>query len=227
MRSSVITSVWVRGWALSRDTPAPVSRPWGYRIDVGSPSHVFRHVLPEPDGPTVRALCEDVTTPHAWLKMLAPPEDVARWITPDWTLPDDPGFMMYTRLHPSPAPALPDGYGLRSDTRGGVVRVRIHAPDGSLAARGQIAVTGADAVVDQVETFPGHQRRGLGTAVMRALETAGAAAGATRGVLSGTTDGRALYSALGWRCQGPLTGVYRTPAEAPAPTNAPPLTPAA
>ncbi|WP_175409582.1 GNAT family N-acetyltransferase [Streptomyces sp. TRM64462] len=210
MLSSVITSAWVRGWAVSRGTPPPVEQPWGYRIDVGLPQHVFRHVLPEPDEETVRALCADVTVPHAWLKVLAAPEDVTRWITPGWTVPDDPGFMMFTELRRTPAPALPDGYTLRTETRDGVVRARVLAADGTLAARGQIAPTGRTAVVDQVETYPGHQRRGLGTVVMRTLQTAGAAAGATTGVLAGTTEGRALYGSLGWRYQGPLTGVVRT-----------------
>ncbi|WP_149179459.1 GNAT family N-acetyltransferase [Streptomyces sp. TRM49041] len=209
MDSSAITSAWVRGWALSRATPPPVDEPWGYRIDVGLPRHILRHIVPEPDEPTVRKLCETVTQPYAWLKLLAEPEDVARWITPGWTVPDDPGFMMYTELRPGPAPTLPAGYALHTEHRDGVHRVRVLAADGSLAARGQIAPTGRTAVVDQVETYAGHQRRGLGSAVMRALRTAGAEAGATTGILAGTVQGRALYSALGWRYQGPLTGVVR------------------
>lgn len=44
---------------------------------------------------------------------------------------------------------------------------------------------------------------------MRTLETAAAEAGATTGVLSATRDGLRLYTSLGWRLQGPLTGVVR------------------
>ncbi|MEU9979938.1 GNAT family N-acetyltransferase [Streptomyces sp. NPDC050856] len=209
MRNSAITSVWVRGWAVSRGTPAPVVEPWGYRIDVGLPHHVFRHVLPEPDEVSVRELCEAVTRPGAWLKVLARPEEVAGWITPGWTVPDDPGFLMFTALRPAPAPALPPGYARETSWYDGVFRVRFLATDGALAARGQLAPTGHTAVVDQIETYPGHRRRGLGRAVMRVLETAGARAGAVTGVLAATTQGRALYRALGWRYQGPLTGVVR------------------
>ncbi|MFK4223505.1 GNAT family N-acetyltransferase [Streptomyces sp. NPDC019890] len=212
MLSSVITSGWVEGWAVSRGTPAPVPQPWGYRIDVGLPDHVFRHVLAEPDEAIVRKLGEAITEPGAWLKLLAPPETVADWLPEGWSLPDDPGFMMFTELRRHAPGAVPDGYTLHKETRDGVLRVRVHAADGSLATRGQVAPTGATAVVDQMETEPAHQRRGLGRLVMRTLESAAAEAGATTGILSATTQGRALYGSLGWQLQGPLTGIVRDPA---------------
>ncbi|WP_189529270.1 GNAT family N-acetyltransferase [Streptomyces roseolilacinus] len=213
MRNADITAAWVRGWAVSRGTPPPVEEPWGYRIDVGLGRHVFRHVLPEPDEPTVRKLCETVTQPYAWLKVLAGPEEVAGWITPEWVVPDDPGFMMYTDLRPAPAPvpAPPAGYTLHTEVHEGVHLVRVLARDGSLAARGQVAPTGRTAVFDQIETYEAHQRRGLGRTVMRVLHHAAAGAGAATGVLGATVQGRALYASLGWRCQGPLTGVVRGP----------------
>ncbi|WP_312846101.1 GNAT family N-acetyltransferase [Streptomyces sp. WAC05374] len=167
-------------------------------------------MLPEPDEAGVRKLCEAITVPGAWLKVLAAPEDVAGWITPGWTVPDDPGFMMFTELRATAAPVLPEGYALETGTRDGVFRVRVLAAGGTPAARGQIAPTGRTAVVDQVETYPGHQRRGLGRIVMRTLQTAGAEAGATTGVLGATVQGRALYRSLGWRQQGPLTGIVRS-----------------
>ncbi|MET7620813.1 GNAT family N-acetyltransferase [Streptomyces sp. NPDC005408] len=67
--------------------------------------------------------------------------------------------------------------------------------------------------MDQVETDPSHQRRGLGRLVMRTLETAAAESGSTTGVLSATTQGLALYGSLGWQFQGPLTGIVRGPAD--------------
>ncbi|MCQ0023718.1 GNAT family N-acetyltransferase [Streptomyces somaliensis DSM 40738] len=209
MQNADITAAWVRGWAVSRGTPPPVEEPWGYRIDVGLGRHVLRHVVPEPDGPTVRRLCETVTRPYAWLKVLAEPEEVAGWITPGWTVPDDPGFMMHTVLRPAPAPEPPAGYTRHIEVHEGVHLVRVLAGDGSLAARGQVAPTGRTAVFDQIETYEGHRRRGLGSTVMRLLHSAAAAAGATTGVLAATVDGFALYTSLGWRYQGPLTGVVR------------------
>ncbi|MET9802271.1 GNAT family N-acetyltransferase [Streptomyces sp. NPDC006368] len=220
MHGAAITYAWVHGWAICRSTPAPVPEPWGYRIDVGLPHQLFRHVLPESDEVAVRALCEDISEPGAWLKVLGRPEEVAGWITPGWSVPDDPGFMMFTELRATTAPALPEGYVRETTTRDGVLLVRVLAADGTLAARGRMAPTGTTAVVDRIETYPGHRRRGR--VVMRTLETAGAEAGARTGVLAATTEGRALYSALGWTYQGPLTGVVRDGAPV-----APPAAPAA
>ncbi|MFI8960856.1 GNAT family N-acetyltransferase [Streptomyces sp. NPDC053493] len=209
MDTAAITSAWVAGWTVSRGTPPAVVEPWGYRIDVGQPRHVLRHVLPHPDAVSVRKLCEAVTEPYAWLKVMAAPEEVAPWITEGWTVPDDPGFMMTKRLDPAARPAPPDGYARTTETRDGVIRVRILAPDGTLAARGQIAPTGATAVADRIETDPAHRRRGLGANVMRTLEAAAAQAGAETGVLAATTEGMALYDSLDWYYRCPLTGIVR------------------
>jgi ribosomal protein S18 acetylase RimI-like enzyme len=94
---------------------------------------------------------------------------------------------------------------------GGLVGVvRVCSADGAVAARGQIAVTGSSAVVDQVETDPAHQRRGLGSLVMRTLANDAVARGASTGVLGASSEGRALYEALGWQVHAPLAGfVYR------------------
>ncbi|WP_326577551.1 GNAT family N-acetyltransferase [Streptomyces sp. NBC_00487] len=100
---------------------------------------------------------------------------------------------------------VPDGYRLRTWSRGGVTRVIVAAPDGSPAARGQIGPPGATAVVDRAETSPAHRRRGLGTLVMRNLTRAALARGAEAGVPGGTPDGRAPYGSPGWRVDAPLT----------------------
>ncbi|MFE4589874.1 GNAT family N-acetyltransferase [Streptomyces laurentii] len=225
MDIAAITSAWVAGWTVSRGTPPALVEPWGYRIDVGRPGHAVRHVLPRPDAASVGRLCAGVTQRDAWLKVMATPEQVTPWLTDGWTIPDDPGFMMTRRLDASLRPAAPEGYARTTATKDGVIRVRILAPDGTPAARGQIAPTGATAVVDQVETDPAHRRRGLGANVMRTLEAAAAQAGAHTGVLAATTDGMALYDALDWYHRGPLTGIVRTapaPDPAPAPTAGPP-----
>ncbi|MFD3927448.1 GNAT family N-acetyltransferase [Streptomyces sp. NPDC058614] len=106
--------------------------------------------------------------------------------------------------------SAPDGYRLRTWSRGGVTRVLLAAPDGSWAARGQIAPTGETAVVDQIETAARHRRRGFGRLVMRTLTHAAVAQGAVTGVLAGTPDGRALYESLGWRVEATLTSAKFT-----------------
>lgn len=99
-----------------------------------------------------------------------------------------------------PAPDLPAGYDLAlDDAVPGVLRVRVGAPDGTLAASGQAGLTGDGAVVaDRILTEPGHRRQGLGSAVMGRLAAAAVAQGASDGLLVASPEGRALYVTLGW-----------------------------
>lgn len=206
---------WVLGWAVSRGTEPPVEQAEGFRIDVGLPHHVARYVLLDADEAAVEAAVRNVagsvTVPNTWLKAFVAPELVASWLPPGWTS-GPPTFLMATGLRPSEVRA-PDGYTLTTETAKGVTFVRVLATDGAVAARGQIAVTGESAVVDQVETDPAHQRRGLGSLVMRTLANDAVARGASTGVLGASAEGRALYEALGWRVHAPLAGfVYRATA---------------
>ncbi len=208
---SELSRAWVDGWVVSRGTPSPSQEPWGLRIDVGRPDQVVRHVLLDADEVAVRKVAETVEalgTPATWLKAFMAPEDMGAWLGPDWT-PDSPGFLMAADLRPS-APRTPGGYTLTTATAEGVTRVRVLAADGSLAARGQVAPVSGYAVVDQVETAPEHQRRGLGSFVMHTLADTAVRQGAATGVLGATVEGRALYETLGWRVHAPLTGfIYR------------------
>lgn len=206
---------WVDGWVVSRGAAPPVVEPWGFTIDMGMAHHVTRHVFSatngEVDEETVRKVADSVTGAGTWLKVFADAATVGPWLGEGWWIDPDPGFLMTVRLRPRETPApLPDGYRLRTWSRGGVTRVMVAAPDGSLAARGQIAPTGATAVADRIETSPAHRRRGLGTLVMRTLAQAAIAQGAETGVLAGTPDGRALYASLGWTVTAPLTSVKFT-----------------
>ncbi|MDX3539178.1 GNAT family N-acetyltransferase [Streptomyces sp. MB09-01] len=189
-------------------------RTWGFTIDVGLPGHVMRHVLHSADEATVRKVTEHATAPGVWLKALVPPEALEPWLAPGWHLAGGTGYLMSASLPKTHARALtetPAGYRLNTWTRGGVTRALVRTAEGVFAARGQIAVTGASAVVDQVETDPAHQRRGLGRLVMCRLTAAAAEQGATAGVLGATPEGRALYETMGWRALAPLTGAMRGP----------------
>lgn len=202
---------WVLGWAVSRGTEPPVEQADGFWIDVGLPHHVARHVLLDADEAAVRKVARSVTVPNTWLKAFVAPELVASWLPPGWTS-GPPTFLMATQLRASEVRA-PDGYALTSETSAGVTFVRVLSADGAVAARGQVAVTGESAVVDQVETDPAHQRRGLGSLVMRTLANDAVARGASTGVLGASVEGRALYEALGWKVHAPLAGfVYRATA---------------
>ncbi|MFB7928509.1 GNAT family N-acetyltransferase [Streptomyces sp. NPDC056039] len=200
---------WVDGWIVSRGAAPPVAEPWGCTIDVGAFGHVTRHVFGATGGnldeSTVRKVAGDVTGDAVWLKAFQDPSVVAGWLGESWWIDPEPGYLMTVPLAPDDVPDVPDGYRLRTWSRGGVTRVLVAAPDGSLAARGQIAPTGATAVADQIETAPGHRRRGLGSLVMRTLQNVAFQQGARTGVLSGTPAGRRLYEALGWEATALLT----------------------
>lgn len=209
-----IVRSWIDGWVVSRGAAPPLVEPWGYTIDVGMAEHVTRHVLDavndDVDERTVRKVAAGVTGTGVRLKVFDDPATVGGWLGEGWWVDPDPGYLMSVPLTATATPAVPDGYRLRVWTRGGVTRVLLAAPDGSWAARGQLAPTGRTAVVDQVATSPAHRRRGLGSFVMRTLLQEAVAQGAERGVLAGTPDGRALYEALGWRVEALLTSALFT-----------------
>ncbi|WP_329234136.1 GNAT family N-acetyltransferase [Streptomyces sp. NBC_00111] len=212
--TSEAVRAWVHGWALSRGAGEPSPEPWGFTVTIGLPGHPVSHVLPSADEATVRELTGSTTGPGVWLKAFVPAESLASWIAPGWYLPGAPGFLMSIALHRDSArtpPPLPGGYRLRTWTRAGVVHARVHTPDGTTAARGQISVDGSTAVVDKVETHPAHRRRGLGRVIMGALTVTAADRGATAGLLASTAAGRALYEATGWRVAAPLANALRGP----------------
>jgi GNAT superfamily N-acetyltransferase len=206
---SRLARAWVAGWSVSRGTEPPVELPEGFRVDVGLPHHVARYVLLDADEATVRRVAGSVTVPNIWLKAFIEPEVAASWLPPGWA-EGPPTFLMATDLRPTTT-RTPDGYAVRTETQGGVTFLRVLADDGALAARGQIAVTGESAVVDQVETEPAHRRRGLGSVVMRRLANIAVERGATTAVLGASVEGRALYESLGWRVRAPLAGFVYLP----------------
>jgi GNAT superfamily N-acetyltransferase len=214
-----LVRAWIDGWVVSRGAAPPVREPWGYTVDVGTVEQVTRHVFDalndSVDEAAVRKVAGAVTGAGVWLKVFAEPALVGPWLGDDWWV-DERGYLMSTRLDPSaaPPPAAPTGYRMRTWSRGGVIQTLVTAPDGSFAARGQTAPTGRTAVVDRIQTAPAHRRKGLGSLVVRTLEHAAAAQGAEEAVLGGTPAGRALYEALGWRVEAPLTSAKFTGAGA-------------
>ncbi|MFH8799944.1 GNAT family N-acetyltransferase [Streptomyces sp. NPDC017936] len=205
-----IVRAWVDGWVVSRGAAPPVREPWGFTVDVGQAAQVSRHVLAAlGDGveeAVVREVAGAVTGTGVWLKVFQDPSVAGGWLGAGWWVDPEPGWLMTVPLGAAAGETpAPGGYRLRSWTRGGVTHVLIAAPDGSFAARGQVAPTGATAVVDRVETAPAHRRRGLGGVVVRNLQAAAAARGAATGVLAGTPAGRGLYESLGWSVVAPLT----------------------
>lgn len=218
-----LVRAWIGGWTVSRGAADPHPEPWGWSIDVGQPRHVWRHVLPAPAEADVRKVTESTTVPWTWLKLFAEDAQVLPWIGPGWHH-DAPGHLMTLRLRPE-RPAVPAGYRITTWSRGGVVRALVRTADGQYAARGQLGLgpagPGPDtatgrpvpplAVPDQIETAPEHRRRGLGSLLMRTLQNEAHAAGARTALLVGTTEGRALYTSLGWTPRASMASFWYDP----------------
>ncbi|MGZ3143897.1 GNAT family N-acetyltransferase [Lentzea chajnantorensis] len=205
MTGSHLTAVvedWVRGWALSRGTPAPVEEPDGYRIDVGLPGHRVRYVLPDPAaaGPRAAGLSE----PGTWLKVCGARDQVE--LGPAWVV-GAPEHLMSVELGTRPPVTPPAPYTVEVRGTGDVAEAVVRAGS-EVAAKGRVAVHGRAAVVDVVETGPAHRRRGLGSVVMSELTRTAVTRGATRAVLVASEAGRALYLTLGWTAVSPITAAH-------------------
>ncbi|MGW0732113.1 GNAT family N-acetyltransferase [Streptomyces sp. NPDC002851] len=191
---------WVAGWALSRRTPPPIEKPWGFYVDVpDNPTEVGRHVLPEVDESLVRSAAASVTVPRTWMKMPAEPEEIEPWLPQGWVVAwQETGHLMAVDLMAT-NPVAPEGCTATVETVGAVDHIRVLDAAGEQVAQGQMAMLGEAAVVDRVITEEAHRRRGLGQFVMRTLADRALDQGATLGVLGATDAGRALYESLGWK----------------------------
>lgn len=205
---------WAQGWALNRQTPAPVPHADGLRIDVRQPRHTRRYLFPGLS-PALAELGRSIDEPWVFLKACAPADALRALLPPHWRMEAD-GFLMTCGDQPFPAAApLPPGYALAVSDDGAVVNVQVQAPDGSPAAAGFAALGEGWATYDRIITAPAHQRRGLGRAVMAALQARAHAQGHHAGVLVATPEGRQLYESLGWRLRSPwATAVIPGPDDA-------------
>jgi len=199
---------WIRGWALTREVEPPVAHADGFRIAVGLPRQAARYVFPQPS-PAIAELGTSVTQPWVYIKAAATSEQLRERLPDHWRI-EDLHYMMTCDERPFPGGGrLPAGYRLEVDdavAATGLGHVRVVAPDGTLAASGHVAMEARLAIYDRIGTEPAHQRRGLGRAVMHALQALAAAHGRHAGVLVATEPGRALYESLGWRLHSPWAG---------------------
>jgi len=187
---------WARGWTLTRGKPRPVNQTYGYKIDLGAPDHLERHVVTNFDTQALRELSSSLTAPGTWLKVCASPEMVTPFLRDIWTV-QPPEYLMAVALRKAAIIAHND-YQLSIRTSSAVTDAELRNKDGQVAARGRVAQSNGFAIFDQVVTEPEHQRKGLGRIIMGALSNHSIASESKIGVLVATEDGRALYKAIGW-----------------------------
>lgn len=205
-------AAWTRGWAITREVAPPVPYGDGFHVAVGQPRQAARYVFPQAS-PLLRELGETISQPWVFLKACATANELRALLPERWEMQPD-AFMMACGDTPFPGSgAVAPGYALHVTDDGARTRrahVQVLAPDGSLAASGHIALDERLAIYDRIGTEPAHQRRGLGRAVMHALQSLARAHGRDAGALVGTPAGRALYESLGWRVIAPwATAVIR------------------
>ena len=199
-----IVEAWITGWTLARDTPPPVPDSGGFRVDVGWPQQKVRYVFPDlSEG--LRRLASSIVDPWIFLKACASPEAMRDVLPSRWAL--QPLRIMMTCSGPLRADeaVLPEGYTLDLTEHRSVSTTTVRTANDEVAAIGHVVTVGGFAIYDQIETHADHRRRGLGRAVMKALERIARAQGAIQGVLVATNEGRALYETLGWRAHSPYT----------------------
>ncbi len=198
-------AAWSRGWAITREVPPPSPHGDGFHIAVGLPRQAARYVFPHAS-PLLRELGTAISQPWVFLKACADAAEMRALLPAHWQMQPD-AFMMTCDDAPFPGRgALAPGYALHvTDDGARTRRARVHvlAHDDSLAASGHIALDERLAIYDRIVTEPAHQRRGLGRAVMHALQALARAHGRHAGVLVATPQGRALYESLGWRLHAP------------------------
>jgi len=213
-----IFTAWIRGWALTREVAPPVAQADGYRIAVGLPRQAARYVFRHPS-PTLRELGTSIVQPWVFLKACATSDELSALLPARWQMQAD-AFMMTCGDSTFPGSGvLAPGYTLHVDDAGAATRrahVQVRAEDGTVAAEGHLGLDDRLAVYDRIGTDPAHRRRGLGCAVMHALQALARTHGRHAGVLVATPMGRALYESLGWRVHAPwATAVIPGPDTAP------------
>jgi GNAT superfamily N-acetyltransferase len=170
----------------------------GRLVEIAAETRSREYVIAEPSLPELHRLAAAVTAPDVWLTIVGELDERGRDAVAGLDAVTCDERMMTTRLRRSARPAQ-----VRIAVSGRVAHASIEA-EGEVAARGQAALSGGDAVFDRIETTPRFRRRGLGGLVMTGLSAWAAENGATTGLLMASVGGRALYASLGWTEVAPI-----------------------
>ncbi|WP_144761756.1 GNAT family N-acetyltransferase [Curtobacterium sp. 9128] len=190
---------WVAGWARSRSLSVERDGA-GWCVLVGSETRHEEYVVAEPSPAEALRLARLVERRYtSWLTVIGGigPEALAAFASLDRVARVE--TVMEARLAAVPMPS--DVLVAVADS-GDVAHLVVEI-DGQVAARGQVAVLGRDAVFDRIETEAAFRRRGLGRTIVAGLTSWAAARGADTGLLLASEQGRALYRAAGWRDVAP------------------------
>jgi GNAT superfamily N-acetyltransferase len=193
---------WLTGWSLSRGVPLPARDGAALVVEVGWPDQLRRHVFVDAGRP-LQDCAADIHDPCIYLKAAVSADQLRRALPARWRI-ESPGFLM-ARAAAAPPVALPAGYCAHIDLEHGAHVIRVADATGQPAASGRVVLNGASAVFDQIDTREPHRRKGLGSALMSALDALAVQAGCSERLLVATEAGRALYLTLGWQVLAPYS----------------------
>ena len=192
---------WLSGRSVARGVAQPVADRGGFRVDSNTEEEVRRWVFPQAEA-GLSELGRAVHETRHFLKLCGEADELRAILPSNWQLHAPSYFMQASGG--GPQCRLPDGYKAEVDRRAAVVKIRIWSQAGALAASGYASDTPDAFVYDRIMTVPEYRRKGLGRAVMSMLRAYRRHAGSVE-LLVATEDGRALYTALGWRTISPYS----------------------
>jgi len=203
---SDILEKWLSAWALSRKLPLPKKFKSGYKVDVGEEQQKARYVFAALNNDFIE-LSETISETWVFLKVCAHPEEIKNKISDRWVIQPQ-GYMM-SCVSPMniPSKSLPKGYHLEFDSYHATTVVKVIYKDGELASIGHLVMVDGLAVYDRISTAENHQRKGLATFVMAALEKIAISKNAYLNMLVATAQGKLLYQTLGWKVFSPYTSI--------------------
>jgi GNAT superfamily N-acetyltransferase len=172
------------------------------------PQQLRRHVFLDA-GSELQECALQVQAPFTDVKALVDAEQLRLALPAHWKV-DSPSYFM---VHPTAMASsilLPAGHAADVKAGHGARVVRFADALGRPAATGRVVLNGQSAVFDRIETFEPHRRKGLGSAVMCALDARAEQAGISERLLVATEAGRALYTSLGWRVLAPYSSAVST-----------------
>ncbi|WP_208543513.1 GNAT family N-acetyltransferase [Rathayibacter sp. VKM Ac-2801] len=188
---------WIEGWCRARGVQR-VRDDGAWLVEVGAESRRRERILVDPSPSVLQRGAERTAGPEEWLTVVGEGDDARLAPLAGLELVAGDESLMAALLGPG---RTVEGAVLEAADAVASVRLLV---DGVVAARGSAAVHGTVAVLDRIETDARFRRRGLGRQVVDALTAWGRAEGARSGLLVASTDGRALYLALGWEVVAPV-----------------------
>jgi GNAT superfamily N-acetyltransferase len=197
---------WADAWAMSRGAAMPVARDGGLYVHVDQPDQIGRYLFARLDADAIRPLAASIDRPLLYLKVCAPADLVRPLLPPGWEIAA-PGYMMTASLSVMlDRPAVVSAeFELRITHGGSITFAHILDAAGEEAARGRIVAVDDLIVFDRIRTADHYQRRGLGSAIMRALAAEARQSGVEDAMLCATPAGRELYTSLGWSLHSDYT----------------------